>query len=249
MSDKLKVFSKYYLTFTIYGLIGWIYEVLWMWFVVPPRMFINRGVLFGPVLPIYGFGMLLLLFLLNGILKKKHTVDNKFYLILSAIIVTTFIYTTAVEYTVSPKIYSVVNYLKNYGIGLVVVNVAVIVLVYIIEDKTKNEKIKNLDLTIVLVFLLIWIITTVIEYISHLVIDKCFHKMLWDYTYDFLNVNKRINWDASRNFAVGGTFLIYVVQPQVEKLLGKIKEKNKIILAVVIGIIMLADFVINVILK
>ena len=54
----MKKFADYYLTFCVYALIGWLYEVLWMWFVVPPKHFINRGVLLGPFLPIYGFGML-----------------------------------------------------------------------------------------------------------------------------------------------------------------------------------------------
>ena len=105
----------------------------------------------------------------------------------------------------------------------------------------KSKKLQKLDTTVILVFLAIWIITTVIEYISHYVTDKVFHQMLWDYTKDFLNINKRVNWDASRNFAIGGTFLLYVVQPYIDKLNKKLTWKNKLIITLIIGIPMLID--------
>ena len=114
MKKGIEVFIDYYLIFVIYALIGWLYEVIWMWFVVPPYHFINRGVLFGPFLPIYGFGMLILYVLLNKFMSKEHPISNPIFRIISLITLTTFIYTTLVEYT-TPKIYSVVEYLKDYG--------------------------------------------------------------------------------------------------------------------------------------
>ena len=63
MKNILEKISNYYIVFIIYCLIGWLYEVLWMRFVVEPHRWINRGVLIGPFLPIYGFGMLILLVL------------------------------------------------------------------------------------------------------------------------------------------------------------------------------------------
>ena len=242
----MKKISEYYLTFCVYALIGWLYEVLWMWFVVPPKHFINRGVLLGPFLPIYGFGALILLLFLHKFMKKKHTLDNNVYLFISMITITTFIYTTIIEYT-TPKIYNVLTYLQNYGIGLLITNILVLLLIYIL--KTKTKKVKNIDVTIILVFLAIWIITTLIEYVSHFIMDKCFHVMLWDYTKDFLNINKRVNWDASRNFAIGGTFFLYTVQPLLDKILPKTKDKTKTIIALIIGIPMLFDFIFHVILK
>ena len=104
-------FSNYYITFCIYALIGWIYEVLWMWFVVPPKQFINRGVLLGPFLPIYGFGMLFLYFVLKKFMGKKHSINKTFTRNISTIVLTTFIYTTIIEYT-TPKIYSILIFLE-----------------------------------------------------------------------------------------------------------------------------------------
>ena len=249
MKTFLEKFSKYYIIFLIYALIGWLYEVLWMWFVVPPKHFINRGVLIGPFLPIYGFGMLILLCLLHNFMSKKHELQKPIYLIVSAAVITTFIYTTIIEYTTSPKILSVIEYLKRFGIGLLIANIVCISLLYLIMNMTNNKKLKELDVTIVLVFLAIWIITTFIEYISHFAIDKITGKLLWDYTNDFLNINARVNWDASRNFAIGGTFLLYTIQPIINKFLPKLEYNKKILITCIIGIPMLLDFLLHVILK
>lgn len=247
MKKFLEKFSDYYIIFCVYALIGWLYEVLWMWFVVPPKHFINRGVLLGPFLPIYGFGALILFVLLHKFMKKKHTLQNNAYLFISVSTLTTFIYTTVIEYTTTPKILHVSDYLKGYGIGLLITNIIALVIVYFL--KTKFKKVRNLDVTLILVFLLIWIITTLLEYVSHFVMDKYFNKMLWDYTKDFLNVNKRVNWDASRNFAIGGTFFLYAIQPLLDKFLNKAKRNTKFTIALIIGIPMILDFVLHVVLK
>ena len=249
MKKIKELFTNYYIIFLVYALIGWLYEVLWMRFAVAPHKWINRGVLYGPFLPIYGFGLLILLFFLGKFMKKKHPAENKIFTSISLITVITFIYTTIVEYTTTPKILSVTEYLKNYGLVLVIINVIAIILVNLFISKTKSKKIKKIDTTIFLVFLLIWIITTVIEYVSHFAIDKLTGQLLWDYTKDFLNINARVNWDASRNFAIGGTFLLYTVQPLLEKLLKKLKDKQKLIITLVIGIPMLLDFIFHVIFK
>ncbi len=249
MKKVKEVFSNYYIIFCIYALIGWLYEVLWMRFVVAPHEWINRGVLIGPFLPIYGFGLLILLVLLGNFMKRKHPASNPIYTSISLFVIITFIYTTIIEYTTTPKILNPIDYLRDYGLLLVLLNVVIITIVNIFIKKTKNKKIKNFNTTIFLVFLLIWIITTVIEYVSHFAIDKATHKLLWDYTKDFLNINARVNWDASRNFAIGGTFLLYTVQPLIEKLLKKLKNPQKLWITAIIGIPMLLDFIFHVILK
>ena len=219
-----------------------------MRFVVEPHKWINRGVLYGPFLPIYGFGMLILIFILHRFMKKKHTVDNPIYLTTSVSVITTFIYITIIEYT-QPKIYLVPDFLKQYGIGLLIVNVLAIIITNIIVRTTKNKKIKKINTNIVLVFLAIWIITTLIEYVSHYAIEKTSGELLWNYSKDFLNINRRVNWDASRNFAIGGTFLLYTIQPLLDKFLPKIKDKTKLIITLVIGIPMILDFIFHVFLK
>ena len=50
------------LSFILYAFIGWIYEVILEFYY--GNGFVNRGFLFGPYLPVYGFGALLILLLL-----------------------------------------------------------------------------------------------------------------------------------------------------------------------------------------
>ena len=247
MKKNLKeLIENYYIIFCVYAFIGWVYEV--SWYLIFKHTFVNRGVLFGPFLPIYGFGILILLGILSKFMKKKHYMENVLYSSVCLFTLVTFIVTTIIEYT-TPKIYRVDYFLENYGLLLFFINLFVIVLVNLFCRYSNNKVIKRIDVTVILVFLLIWIITTLIEYVSHYVIDVYANKMLWDYTYDFLNINSRVNWDASRNFAIGGTLLLYTVQPFLNKFLEKCKENVKLIIVLLLGIPMLFDFIINVILK
>ena len=240
MKKVLNFLTDNYIIFCVYALIGWIYEV--SWYLIFEHRFVNRGVLFGPFLPIYGFGMLILLFLLRGFIKKRHESGNLLWTSISIITLATFIFTTAVEYT-NPKIYDVSFFLERCGINLFLLNMFWLVVINLLIHISKDDFYKKIDLTIVLVFLIIWVVTTLIEYVSHYFIETYFHKMLWDYSHDFLNINRRVNWDASRNFALGGTFLLYTVQPFLDKIIAKTESKKKIIICLIIFIPMLIDFI------
>ena len=67
--DKKQSIYFYMCTFLVFCFIGWIYEVIWEFAI--GNGFVNRGFLFGPYLPIYGFGGLLLIFLLKKLMCKK----------------------------------------------------------------------------------------------------------------------------------------------------------------------------------
>lgn len=242
MNKFLKNICDYYIIFCIYALIGWIYEV--SWFLIVRHEFVNRGVLFGPFLPIYGFGILLLLLCLKKFMKSKHLSNNILYTSISLATIISFIFITIIEYTTT-KIYDIDIFFNNYGLILVIINLFFIISTNILISKSKKDrKIKNIDLTPVIVFLAIWIITTLVEYVAHLGIDKLTGKMLWDYSQDFLNFNSRICFDASRNFAIGGTILLYTIQPLIDKYLKKINLKKEIIIVLIIGIPMLIDVII-----
>ena len=242
MKKVLNFIMDNYIIFFVYAFIGWIYEV--SWYLIVRHKFVNRGVLLGPYLPIYGFGILILLLILKRFMSKKHYSSNIIYTSISIFTIVTFIITTIIEYT-TPKIYSVSYYLEHYGFILFIINILFIVLINLYIKKSNNNKIKNIDTTIVLVFLAIWIITTLVEYIAHYFIDVYSHKLLWDYSRDFLNINRRVNWDASRNFAIGGTLLLYLVQPIVDKFLNNSKYKK--IVFIILIIVLLFELLIKII--
>ena len=66
----MKKFKEYYLYFMMYAIIGWLYEVF-LEVVVYRWGFSNRGVLFGPWLPVYGFGALAFIFTMYKLIKDK----------------------------------------------------------------------------------------------------------------------------------------------------------------------------------
>ena len=54
--------------FICFCIVGWIYEVVL--FLIDDHIFVNRGFFFGPWLPVYGFGGLIIYFLFNKLKKK-----------------------------------------------------------------------------------------------------------------------------------------------------------------------------------
>ena len=76
------------LTFFIYSVLGWICEVVYC--SVPKKHFVNRGFLFGPYLPIYGFGATFVIVLLEAFYDSWPMV-----MILSAVITSVLEYITS----------------------------------------------------------------------------------------------------------------------------------------------------------
>lgn len=70
MKKLIEKISPYIIYFMLYSMIGWIYEVF-LEVVVYRWGFSNRGVLFGPWLPVYGTGALIFIFLVYPIIKEK----------------------------------------------------------------------------------------------------------------------------------------------------------------------------------
>ena len=79
----------WFLWFVIYSFIGWAYESAL--FTIHDKRFVNRGFLNGPLCPVYGFGALLLLLILD------HRTDSLVILFFAAVALTTTLeYITAI---------------------------------------------------------------------------------------------------------------------------------------------------------
>jgi len=70
---KKRSFADYTIYFIIYACIGWIYEVVLETFIYKWG-FSNRGVLFGPWLPVYGFGAVIFIALWYRLIENKKLV-------------------------------------------------------------------------------------------------------------------------------------------------------------------------------
>lgn len=89
---------EHVLFFWIYAVIGWIYEVF-LETVVYRWGFSNRGVLFGPWLPVYGFGATVFLLLWYRLIKGQP--PKKKLLMLPAIFMLTMATATLIELATS----------------------------------------------------------------------------------------------------------------------------------------------------
>lgn len=67
---RLTKFQCYLTYFFIFSFVGWLLETIYSYFVL--GYFANRGFLFGPLCPIYGFGGLILIIFLEDF--KKHPI-------------------------------------------------------------------------------------------------------------------------------------------------------------------------------
>lgn len=82
---KYKTIRNIFELFLAYCFAGWLYEVIWCNIIENNIGFRNNGFLFGPWLPIYGFGMLLISFVLNKINAKTPVKIFMFGAIIAAV--------------------------------------------------------------------------------------------------------------------------------------------------------------------
>ena len=91
MKDKL---SKYFIFFMLYAIIGWCYEVF-LEVIVYKWGFTNRGVLFGPYCPVYGFGALAFIFTVYPLIKNKKGLEK--YLMIPIVFLLCMVIATTIE--------------------------------------------------------------------------------------------------------------------------------------------------------
>ena len=64
MLVTFEIICKYFLYFIIYSFIGWIIEVIYE--EIQNKKIINRGFLMSPICPIYGYGVLFIIYVVNN---------------------------------------------------------------------------------------------------------------------------------------------------------------------------------------
>ena len=129
-------------------------------------------------------------------------------------------------------------YLPIYGFG------AVILMLILGRLLKKRLMVWKINLMPVVIFVAIFFITTAFEYFSHWLIDWYFipnglvEQNLWDYSDDWLNINGRVHFRASLNFAIIGIVAMYGVIPVYEKIvMGLRKGARDRIVVVILGVL------------
>jgi uncharacterized membrane protein len=116
-------------------------------------------------------------------------------------------------------------FLPIYGVGAVL-------LVLLVIPYVKNP---------FLVFLASFVITTALEFVTHLALDKIFHIRLWDYSDKPFNIRGRVCLQNSLMFGVLGLLLIYVLHPLATVLVKLLSQPAAISVASVLLGILLVD--------
>lgn len=120
-------------------------------------------------------------------------------------------------------------YLPVYGVGAI--------LIYLLLNRFKKQPL--------LVFLLSFVITGVVEYLTGFWMLEVYHKRWWDYTGLFLNIDGFVCFRSVFTFAIAALALIYVFVPLIDKLINKMGKKASFVLSLTIGIIMIIDLILT----
>lgn len=110
----------------------------------------------------------------------------------------------------------------------------------------KKICIGKINITPLIVFISVFILSSVIEYAASYILEKVFNLRLWSYNDYKYNLNGRIALASSCFFGIGGILIFYVIQPLLDKLRKKTKPEIIIISGIIIAVIMITDFIITV---
>ncbi|MGL4876332.1 MAG: putative ABC transporter permease [Clostridium sp.] len=98
---------------------------------------------------------------------------------------------------------------------------------------------------IIMLFLIAVIVTTIVEYITAVILEKMFNLKWWDYsTYKF-NYKGRICLLNSVLFGLGSVVLVKFIQPFIQEFVYVAKIEYGFYLALVLSLILIVDFIIT----
>ena len=112
---------------------------------------------------------------------------------------------------------------------------------------SKKVCIGKLNIKPLLIFLYSFVVLSALEYISAYLLETVFGMRWWSYDNNKFNLHGRICLKNSIFFGIGGVFTMYFAYPFMRKVTNRIPVSFLKISAILIAIIMSADFVLSVI--
>lgn len=94
---------------------------------------------------------------------------------------------------------------------------------------------------IILMFLLVMVITSVVEFLGGVFIEKVFNKVFWDYSNLNFNIGKYVALEIAFCWGILSLLFIYLIKPVIEKIIKKIPKW----VSILVFCIMILDFVIT----
>ena len=99
----------------------------------------------------------------------------------------------------------------------------------------------------IIIFVFGLIICTSLEYLVSYIMEKMFHQKWWDYSWRKYNINGRVCLKNSLLFGFGAIVIIYAGNPLIFGLLDKVSNYNQTIVALILIIVFIIDFIISMI--
>lgn len=128
-------------------------------------------------------------------------------------------------------------WLPIYGFGCG----SIILLLNIVNIYNKNKFVKQIEENPFIVFLIVMVLCSILEFMTSYIIELRTGLKYWDYSGHFMNINGRICLENSLFFGVGGCLCIYIIAPFLQKMFSKIPYKTKVIFAAILSAIMFGD--------
>lgn len=125
-----------------------------------------------------------------------------------------------------------------YGVG------ALILIFSLRKLQRQHISIGKINVTPVLVFLGIVLITTGVELVGSYIMEAITGKWMWDYQRFTWNFQGRIALNPSIRFGIGGMIFLYVLQPLFEKLTKRLPDRIFKLITAVMGAVFLIDIIV-----
>ena len=128
-------------------------------------------------------------------------------------------------------------WLPIYGFGCS----SIILLLNIVNMYNRSNFIKKIEENPFIVFIIVMILCSILEFMTSYVIEMRTGLKYWDYSGHFMNINGRICLENSLFFGVGGCLCIYIIAPFLQRMFSKIPYKTKAIFAAILSVVMFGD--------
>ena len=122
--------------------------------------------------------------------------------------------------------------LPIYGTGVVLITVVI-------------GNLSRIDSSVGTTFALSFLICGTVEYLTSYVLEKRFHARWWDYSQKPMNLHGRVWIGNLLLFGAAGVFIMHISNPLIYRVLGHISGKAKEIIAIVLLVVFMADYVVS----
>ena len=100
---------------------------------------------------------------------------------------------------------------------------------------------RDVRASILPLFLSGMVVTTILEYLTSVLLEKLFHMKWWDYSAMPFNINGRVCLLNSCEFGALSVFVVMVLHPAVTRLVGRIPGPVQLLLAGLLSAVILTD--------